>query len=79
MATPRASGAVTARAVGLLRELDEEIRSVSDDTRSLDDVVREIVRSPEELSLVRFRELCEKVTGSRLTDFFSRRELSRVP
>ncbi len=79
VATPRASGAVTARAVGLLRDLDEEIRAATDDARSLDDVVREIVAAPEALSLAHFRELCEKVAGTRLTDFFSRRELSRVP
>lgn len=79
VATPHASGAVTARAVGLLRELDEEIRAVTDGARSLDDVVREIVRSPDEVSLTRFRALCEEVAGSPLEDFFSRRELSRVP
>lgn len=79
VATPRASGAVTARAVGLLRDLDAEIRAATRDAHGLDDVLREIVAAPETLSLEHFRALCEKVTGSGLEDFFSRRELSRVP
>jgi hypothetical protein len=79
VATQKASGAVTARAVGLLRELDEEIRAATDDAKSLDDVMREIVAAPEAVSLAHFRALCEKVTGNPLADFFSRRELSRVP
>jgi predicted metalloprotease with PDZ domain len=79
VATQKASGAVTARAVGLLRELDEEIRAATDDAKSLDDVMREIVAAPEAVSLAHFRALCEKVTGNTLADFFSRRELSRVP
>jgi hypothetical protein len=79
VATPHASGAVTARAVGLLRDLDEEIRAATDDAKSLDDVVREIVASPEAVSLAYFRALCEQVAGGPLADFFSRRELSRVP
>ncbi len=79
VATQKASGAVTARSVGLLRELDEEIRAATDDAKSLDDVVREIVGSPDALSLAHFRALCERVTGSALADFFSRSELSRAP
>ncbi|HSJ97114.1 MAG TPA: hypothetical protein VLC53_08575, partial [Myxococcota bacterium] len=79
VATERASGAVTARAVGLLRELDAEIRAASDETRGLDDVVRELTASPDALSLAHFRKLCERVAGTRLPDFFARRELTRAP
>jgi len=79
VATPRASGAVTARAVGLLRELDGEIRAATDGARSLDDVMRELTRSNEAVSLAHFREICEEVAGTSLADFFSRRELRRAP
>lgn len=79
VATERASGAVTARAVGLLHELDEEIRAATGGQRSLDDVVRALVHSPEAVSLAHFRTVCEKVAGAGLGDFFARRELSRTP
>lgn len=79
VATERASGAVTARAVGLLRELDDEIRAATGDERSLDDVVRALIESPEAVSLAHFQALCERVAGTKLRDFFARRELSRTP
>jgi hypothetical protein len=79
VATERASGAVTARSVGLLRDLDAEIRAATGGERGLDDVVRELTRSPEAVSLAHFRALCERVAGTKLRDFFARRELSRVP
>jgi len=79
VATEHASGAVSARAVGLLRELDGEIRAATGGARGLDDVVHELVGSTEPVSLAHFRALCEKVTGTKLTDFFARRELSRAP
>jgi predicted metalloprotease with PDZ domain len=79
VATERASGAVTARAVGLLRDLDGEIRAATDDARGLDDVMRELASAPQTLSLARFRALCEQVAGTHLPDFFARRELSRAP
>ena len=41
---PRSSGAVTARAVGILRALDEEIRAARADSAGLDDVVRSLPR-----------------------------------
>src|SRR5690606_12971883 len=79
VATQRASGAVTARAVGLLRDLDGEIRAASGGERSLDDVMHELALSSEAISLAHFRKLCEQVAGAPLADFFARRELSRAP
>jgi predicted metalloprotease with PDZ domain len=79
VATPRATGEVTARAVGLLRDLDEEIRAATGGKRSLDDVMHELASSGEAVSLAHFRALCEKVTGTKLTDFFARGELTRAP
>jgi hypothetical protein len=75
IAVDHASGAVTARAVGLLRELDQEIRTASGGARSLDDVVRQLAGSREAVSLARFRAVCEQVAGKPLGAFFARREL----
>jgi hypothetical protein len=75
----RASGPVSARAVGLLRELDAELRRGSDDARSLDDVVRELVADPQAISLERFRSVSERVAGRDLSTFFDRRELAPTP
>jgi len=79
VATEHASGAVSARGVGLLRDLDGEIRTTSGGARGLDDVLRELATTPGAVSLARFRALCEKVAGAPLADFFARRELSRAP
>jgi hypothetical protein len=79
VATEHASGAVTARAVGLLRALDGEIRAATSGARGLDDVVLALTRSPEAVSLAHFRRLCEEVAGAKLPDFFARSELTRNP
>lgn len=62
LAVPRSSGAVTAKAVGVLRTLDEEIRSRTGRVASLDDVVRSLPRG-EPLSLASFRAAAERVAG----------------
>jgi len=72
----RATGAVTARAVGLLRELGDEIRRVSAGHKGLDDVVRALAESPAPISLAHFRSVCESVAGASLATFFDRRELA---
>jgi hypothetical protein len=76
-APERATNAITARSVGLLRELDGEIRAATGGARSLDDVVRELVNSSEAVSLDHFRSVCERVTGTELSAFFARSELAR--
>jgi hypothetical protein len=70
-----ADAAVAARAVGLLRELDAEIRRVSGGQKSLDDVVRALVEAPAAISLAHFREVAERVAGQPLPAFFDRPEL----
>jgi predicted metalloprotease with PDZ domain len=79
VAKEHAAGTVTARAVGLLRDLDAEIRAATGGARSLDDVVRELVGSREAVSLAHFRRVCERVTGRSLPAFFDRRELDGAP
>ncbi|HEY8514686.1 MAG TPA: hypothetical protein VIS07_04130 [Candidatus Binatia bacterium] len=61
--TARASGEVTARAVGVLAQLDDEIRANSDDRKSLDDVLRALASERIELSTESFRALVTQVTG----------------
>jgi hypothetical protein len=76
VAVEHASGTVSARAVGILRDLDGEIRSATGGVRSLDDVVRELTASPEAVSMARFRSVCERVSGTSLAAFFARSELA---
>lgn len=63
LATDRASGRVTARAVVLLRELDHEIHRETGKERSLDDVVKRLVEAGEPVTLERLRAAVEAVMG----------------
>ncbi len=67
-----ASGAVTARAVGVLRRLDRELEKASDGEQGLDDVVRLLAQEGGRVSTKRFRELAERVAGRSLESFFQR-------
>jgi hypothetical protein len=60
--TERSQGPVTAKAVGILRTLDEEIRRRTGRQASLDDVVRGLSRS-EPITLASFRVAAERVAG----------------
>ena len=60
--TNRSSGPRTARAVQLLRELDAEIREGTDGERSLDDVVKALIKI-REVSREDLREQAEKFLG----------------
>lgn len=60
----RSSGPVTARAVLLLQELDGEIRKRSNGQRSLDDVMRGLMRL-ERASTQEFIDISENVMGGR--------------
>ena len=62
----RSSGAITARAVGVMRALDREIREASDGKRSLDDVARELTREGKPITAARFRELATATAGTPL-------------
>ncbi len=59
----RAHGAVTAKAVGVLRRVDAEIRRQTGNGASLDNVVRTLVSEGGKISLARVRTIAERVTG----------------
>lgn len=63
LGTARASGAVTARAVGVLIAVDEEIRKGSEGRYRLDDVVAALATERVAISTESFRALVERVTG----------------
>lgn len=58
----RSRGAVTAKAVGVMRALDEEIRRRTRRAKSLDDVVLRMPKG-EAVSVARFRAAAEAVAG----------------
>jgi len=62
----RSQGAVTARAVGIMRALDEEIRRVRGGQAGLDDVVRLLPRG-DALTTEGFRAAAERVAGRPLS------------
>jgi len=63
---PRSTGAVTAKAVGVLRSLDLEIRRARADQAGLDDVVRALPRD-EPVTAAGFRAVAERIAGKPLT------------
>ncbi|SDK20607.1 hypothetical protein [Microbulbifer yueqingensis] len=59
----RSSGPITARAVGIMRQLDREIRSASGGEASIDDVARALAEDRGKVTLERFRKLAEEAAG----------------
>ncbi|WP_444893795.1 hypothetical protein ACJJIW_18090 [Microbulbifer sp. JMSA004] len=59
----RSSGPITARAAGVMQQLDKEIREASNGKASIDDVARELAQARGEVTLERFRSLSEKAAG----------------
>ncbi len=57
-----AKGPVTARAVGVLRDIDQRIRESSKGARSLDDVVRALAAENKPVTRKRFDALVEKMS-----------------
>lgn len=64
--TTDADAAVTARAVGVLIDLDRAIREHSDGEQSLDDVARSLAAQPAVVTPASFRERVREVTGADL-------------
>jgi hypothetical protein len=73
LAREDASGAVTARAVVLLHEIDEQIEAFTAGESSLDDVVRRLCSERGAITGERFRQIAEEVAGRQLPAF-ARRE-----
>lgn len=60
----RASGPVTARAVGVLLDIDRDIRRDSGGTRSLDDVVRALATDEGPVTVQRFEQLVTQMSAA---------------
>lgn len=73
LAGTRSSGAETARAVAVLRDLDALIRSETSDRVSLDAVVAVLARQQAPVTTAGFRATAEGVTGLDLGGFFRSR------
>ena len=62
----RSSGPITARAVGVLHEVDLAIQESSNGKRSLDDVVKALAQQRGKVTLKKFRMLAEDAAGTSL-------------
>lgn len=62
-ATDRSQGKQTARAALVMRALDTEIRAATDDKKSLDDVVRTLVRADRSVTNADFRAAATALIG----------------
>lgn len=60
------SGATTARAVLVFQDADAEIRSLTNNAASLDDVARKLAVERGEVSLVQLQEIAQQVAGKPL-------------
>jgi hypothetical protein len=68
----RIAGAEVARAATVLAALDRELRDRSEDARSLDDVVRDLLARREPVTSAGLRAAAERVHGASLAAFFRR-------
>ena len=64
------AGASTGRAVGVLRQLDAELRARTEQQKNLDDVVAELARRHQGVSTASFRATAEQISGLDLGEFF---------
>lgn len=71
----RSHGDVTARAAGVMRALDAEIRNATGDRASLDDVARALAEKRGKVTLASFTEVAEGVAGGPLASL-SRERIS---
>jgi len=74
LAGPASSGPMTARALVLLHEIDEQIEAATEGESSLDDVVRRLCSERGLITGERFRRIAEEVAGRPLPAF-ARREV----
>lgn len=63
----RSSGPVTARAVALFSDLDDEIRRTSSNKFSLDDVMRALAKAENAITLVNLKSITSNLLGSNAT------------
>lgn len=62
----RSNGAVTARAVLTLKEVDAEVRAATKNKASLDDIARRLAHERGEVSLRRLQQIAQSVAGRRI-------------
>ncbi len=65
-----ASGAVTARAVAVMRRLDELLRKETNDKASLDDLLYLLQEKRAAITTASFRKMAEQIAGRGLEKFF---------
>jgi predicted metalloprotease with PDZ domain len=75
---PSSSGHTTLRAVLVLLNADEEIRSLTKGKRSFDDVARELAKDGGEVSLERLQKVAAQIAGKRLASL-ERSRLQKAP
>jgi hypothetical protein len=75
MCTDASAGAVTAKAVTLLARLSNEIEKLSHGDYDLDDVIEQVVKSKNRISIHVLRDISEKLTG-RSSDVLSDKSLN---
>ena len=64
------AGASTERAIGVLRQLDKELRARTEQQKNLDDVVAELARRHQGVSTASFQVTAEQISGLDLGEFF---------
>lgn len=64
--TKSSTGATTARAVLVFQEVDAEIRAITKNASSLDDVARKLAAKRGEVSLIQLQEIAQQVAGKPL-------------
>lgn len=69
--TPRSSGAVTAKAVIVLKQADAEIRKVTRNERNLDDVATRLAEASEPVTLEMLQAAAREVAGRNVEAFAS--------
>jgi hypothetical protein len=77
LARKDSSGALTARAVVVLDQVDQEIEAATDGASSLDDVVSRLCAEHGVVTSERFRSIAEEVAGRQLA-VFARSDFQRV-
>jgi predicted metalloprotease with PDZ domain len=77
LARKDSSGALTARAVVVLDQVDQEIEAATDGASSLDDVVRRLSAERGVVTSEHFRSIAEEVAGRQLA-VFARSDFQRV-
>lgn len=61
--TSRSTGEITARSVGILKALDDELKRATEGKKGIDDVSRALMRQRERVSLKQLRQITRELAG----------------